>query len=351
MNTIKYIAVAATFFLALSCSKWTEQEPISVTYVTLQEKNPQLYEAYLKSVLNYKSTDHKVMIVKYDNVKTLPEGRADHLTCLPDSVDYVILMNPAVAGTYYAGEMEEIRTVKGTKTLMQVDVDALVAEYDAIIDAENARAAEDETYEAPGNSLERFTEWMGKTADEQFELIDRNGFDGVDVVYVGKNHTSMTEEAKAAFKERQEAFFSRLMAWADADKNRLLFFEGKPKNLLVDEDVLGRSRYILIQTTSAVNVYELTSTLKDVTDERTPSDRYVVTTSVIALDDESNHNGEFDDGGTAILGAAWWTNAGDPSFVKAGIAVEHAQNDYYNSGKVYPNITGAIAIMNPSPLK
>ena len=54
---------------------------------------------------------------------------------------------------------------------------------------------------------------------------------------------------------------------------------------------------------------------------------------------------------TAIIGAAEWTAKPVQGVVKAGIAVENAQNDYYNLSLVYYSIREAISIMNPSPIK
>ena len=54
---------------------------------------------------------------------------------------------------------------------------------------------------------------------------------------------------------------------------------------------------------------------------------------------------------TAILGGAGWTAKTSSGVVKAGIAVENAQNDYFNLSEVYYNIREAISIMNPSPIK
>ena len=54
---------------------------------------------------------------------------------------------------------------------------------------------------------------------------------------------------------------------------------------------------------------------------------------------------------TAIIGAAEWTAKSTSGVAKAGIAVENAQNDYFNLSEVYYNIREAISIMNPSPIK
>jgi hypothetical protein len=91
-----YIKIALGLVMAafaVSCSDWTDTEPVDVDYETLKSKNPDLYEAYMESIRAYHATDHQVLIAKFDNKSGAPSGRADHINCLPDSVDYVILKN------------------------------------------------------------------------------------------------------------------------------------------------------------------------------------------------------------------------------------------------------------------
>jgi hypothetical protein len=47
MNKIlKTIALSAAVILtAAACSKWTEQKPLEFNYLTIEDKNPELYEA------------------------------------------------------------------------------------------------------------------------------------------------------------------------------------------------------------------------------------------------------------------------------------------------------------------
>ena len=116
--------------------------------------------------------------------------------------------------------------------------------------------------------------------------------------------------------------------------------------------------YLIIPATTAVNESELSYELGLVNRYgNIPADRFIVSVTVRSLEDPTLTDGTFsglDRKGrekTAIIGAAEWTAKPVPGVVKAGIAVENAQNDYYNLSLVYYSIREAISIMNPSPIK
>ena len=111
MKTIsKAVLTAATCLLAATaCEKWTETQPVNVIYETLESKNPELWKQYLQSLRDYRGRDHQVLIAKFDNKAETPSGRGDHISCLPDSVDYVILNNPTALNDQIRREMTEIR--------------------------------------------------------------------------------------------------------------------------------------------------------------------------------------------------------------------------------------------------
>ena len=151
-KTLMLMAAALMAFSA--CDKWTETEPVNVIYETLESKNPDLYAKYLQSLRDYHVSAHQVLIAKFDNKAEAPSGRADHISCLPDSVDFVVLNNPSLLNDQIRKEMTEIREQKGVKTLMNVSWDAMLAEYNAILadetEAKNAEwdALSDEEKEA-----------------------------------------------------------------------------------------------------------------------------------------------------------------------------------------------------------
>ena len=81
MNKIlKTIALSAAVILsAAACSEWTEQQPVEFNYLTIEEKNPELYEAYMQSIRDYHATDHQVLIAKFDNKAGATTGGADSI--------------------------------------------------------------------------------------------------------------------------------------------------------------------------------------------------------------------------------------------------------------------------------
>ena len=139
MKAIKYIAIAAAALAIAGCSKWTEQEPVEVLYPSLKDKNPALYAQYMESIREYRATEHPVLIAKFDNKRTAPSGRAEHLNCLPDSVDFVILNNPAELSEATIAEMKEIKEEKAVPTLMEIRYDALLKEWENLL-ADEAEA-------------------------------------------------------------------------------------------------------------------------------------------------------------------------------------------------------------------
>lgn len=119
-NTIKclFTAVSAAVLLT-GCSDCTRPESIDFHYTTLEEKNPALYEAYYKSIREYRDSEHKIVIAKFDNKATAPEGKAEHINALPDSVDFIILQNASVVSETIKAEMQEVRELKGQKSFIR----------------------------------------------------------------------------------------------------------------------------------------------------------------------------------------------------------------------------------------
>ena len=106
-------AFAGVCLLALAgCSEWTEPQSVDLNVPTLESQNPELYAQYLQSLKEYRDSEHKVMIAKFDNVPGAPAGRAEHINCLPDSVDYVILNNPDNLSRTILSEMKESVRIK-----------------------------------------------------------------------------------------------------------------------------------------------------------------------------------------------------------------------------------------------
>lgn len=361
-NIFKTILLAAAAVSSASCSEWTEPESVGFHYTTLEEKNPELYKAYFQSIRDYRDSDHKVVIAKFDNKATTPAGRAEHITCLPDSVDYIILYNPEVSAAI-ADEMREVRELKGQKVLYQIEYKAIENEYKAYVEAWNdahqpAEGEEEEVPSDPADTLISLNNYVSDAVKARTAYLAEYGYDGVNIVYSSRNPASCTEDALDELKAAQAAFLAPIAEALASCPDALVFFEGTPQYILENVEIVENADYLIIPATGAVNEYELSYELGLANRHgNIPSDRFVVLVTTRSLVDPALTDGTFsgtDRNGkemTAIIGAAEWTAKSTSGVVKAGIAVENAQNDYFNLSEVYYNIREAISIMNPSPIK
>ena len=361
-NIFKILALAAAAISFASCSEWTEPESVGFHYTTLEEKNPGLYTAYFQSIRDYRDSEHKVVIAKFDNKATAPAGRAEHITCLPDSVDYIILYNPEVSATI-ACEMAEVRELKGQKVLYQIEYKAIENEYKAYVEAWNdahqpAEGEEEEVPSDPADTLISLNNYVSDAVKARTAYLAEYGYDGVNIVYSSRNPASCTEDALDELKAAQAAFLAPIAEALASCPDALVFFEGTPQYILENVEIVENADYLIIPATGAVNEYELSYELGLANRHgNIPSDRFVVLVTTRSLVDPALTDGTFsgtDRNGkemTAIIGAAEWTAKSTSGVVKAGIAVENAQNDYFNLSEVYYNIREAISIMNPSPIK
>ena len=78
-NIIKYIAystVCAVALLMSSCD--TDVEPVDINQPGIERQNPELYQRYLASIRAYKASNHKIMMVWFDNSQAVPFTQAQH---------------------------------------------------------------------------------------------------------------------------------------------------------------------------------------------------------------------------------------------------------------------------------
>lgn len=339
-NIILTSAIAAVLSI-VSCSKWTDPESLEIKRPSIESENPELYRQYLESLKAYKNSDHKVVIAEFDNKETAPAGRAEHISCLPDSVDYVILTNEDNLSDAIIKEMSEIREKKGTKTLYEIDYAAIEAEWKAINENEDGEEQPEED----------FATYIGKRMDYYISLYEKYGYDGIQVAYKGKNPDSMTEDTKTEVLALQNAFFGKIGAWKAANAEAVLLFKGQPVNLLIDNAFLESAKYIVIPSLSAVNSAEFAFNIEMSIKDGVPTDRFIIGVTTPSLTDPTDKSGIFPGvlNDSAIAGAAEWVASADEDYKVGGISVASAQSDYFNIGLIYQNIRYAISVMNPSP--
>ena len=177
----------------------------------------------------------------------------------------------------------------------------------------------------------------------------------VQVNYTGRAPQAMQEEEKAQYAARQEAFFSNVKTWNEANSGKVLVFQGNPQNL-IDKSVLGECDYIVIPALTATSADKMSFAVLMAAVEDVPTDRFVIGVTTPSLTDLSDESGYFSgyeaDGKTrvrATKGAAQWVVSPASGYEKLGISIANAQNDYFNLTLVYKNIREAVDILNPAP--
>lgn len=356
-NILKTIALSAAVILgAAACSKWTEQEPVDFNYLTLEDKNPELYAAYMQSIRDYHATEHQVLIARFDNKASVPAGRADHITCLPDSVDYVVLNNYEIINENTMKEVAEIREKKAVSTLIALDYALLDKEYKAYLETlpeetpEETPEVAEETEGETEPAVDPRNQWFADKASAFVAAAKQYGLDGIMVSYTGTGLLSLKEDEKAAVQAFQEAFFAPILSYV-AETGKMFFYEGNPKTLIAPQDVLAQATYIVVPAEDVTTIVGFNFAVMMSMGAGIPNDRFVIGVTALNVTDETATDGLFSGDITAIEGAGRWAVTPTSDYTKAGVCVNHAQYDYYNMQNVYSGINAAIATMNPSPIK
>lgn len=343
-QTVLPLAVVAVL-LCQACSEAVEPESLDVKYPSFPEKNPELYAQYMQSLREYKAAPHKVVFLTLENPAdgALPTRRNQHLTSMPDSVDFISLTNPA---ELHPMTVEEIRQVheKGTRTIYNIDFAQFESEW-------TQRLKND-----PKLTEEDALAYISARTEEMLAYCDRWGFDGVSFSYAGRTLESMQEADLSVYTARQNAFLDPIRTWRAAHPSHLFAFRGNAAYLVeASRTILDDCDYLIVPTTSVKTYDDLTYTvLMAISAAGVPTDRIVVTAQTTRPGDDKQVYGYLnmtDETGArlrSIRGCADWVMLPSESFVRAGLMIEDAQYDYYNLTFVYPAIREAVGIMNPS---
>lgn len=342
MRTIENIAAAVLCLLsAAACSDWTRPESMELDIPTLEERSPELWKQYLASLRKYKESDHRMTLVKFDNPTGVPGGQHQHISALPDSVDYIILTNPRNITGFTAGEMKKAGE-KGTKFLFTADFVQIEKDYGKYLE-ELAESEEPVT----------FASFLRSETESLLNSIDNCLFDGCVVAYKGISPLSIGDvEELEEMKNNQEIFFSIINEYVSLFPEKHLLFEGVPANIICGEEFVPEFKWYIIDVTEAKNRDQY-----DVDVITAFGDRKAVRTilKVAAFSERTGKRGLLetkDSNGEpvrSITGAAAWTVQYDREIDKAGICINNVQDDYLTE-RSYKYSSKAISIMNPSPL-
>lgn len=336
-------ALAAAALLAGSCSDWTETESLDFREPTASELNTPEYRSYLEALRSYKQSEHKISMITVEGTSSKPNLQIHHPMAMPDSVDFICMKNAVNLHPVVADEIARVRAEKGTRTLCVVD-------YLSIENAWKALETAKEEAGEPAGTTEEYAAYCREQTQAQLECCDAYGFDGIEVSYAGNTQSEIGQKG-------QQVFMDCVTAWRLNHADELLFIRGYIQNLdLANREVISLFSdcdYVVILCGTSSSYRQMTLEITRKMKENVPTDRFVLEVAIPTLADPTQV------GATAPVAAAWVRNidATKPDvvqkqeeFVKAGLAIDNAQDDYFNSARIYANVRQAIGILSqPEP--
>ena len=312
---------------ATSCLDWTEVESLELNAPTLESQNPELYAQYLQSLVDFKNSDHQVVIASFNNQGGIPSNRSQHLCDMPDSLDYICFANVLEVSQVNKDEMSEVRK-KGTKVIGLIDFDKIDSDWKAILEAEAnqqpAPAEEGQEGSEGEDDVEvdnatRFIEFCKAETTKALDACTALGVDGIEMNFTGYDLNSLVD----------------------------LLFKGLPQNVMT-KSILSECKYIIVYAHHAVNLSQMSylvhmGIVKDV-----PTDRFVIGVSTPYKTASGDAYGQFVDGTSSIIGAANWALGISDVFTRVGISVDNIEKDYFNVARIYPTLKDAINIISPT---
>lgn len=337
--------------LLAGCSEWTTPESIEIEKNSIEQTNPELYAKYCDALKEYKASEHKIAYTTFLNSPEIAANGSEKISMIPDSVDFVQLMNLEVSETHL-NEMKQVKEKFGTRFVVRFSLTECQAAYEAYV--EEMEAAAEET-EGEGTQTEPEIMTFEAFYAEQFQKVTAKvaeyGLDGFTFEFTGKNYDGMTSAQKEEYAAASALVMDPLKTWLAANTNKVFFLEGNPQYVL-DSEILAAASYFILPTRDCRSAGELghiglnaftsgklPENAKLLYSVETPSfieEEYLVGKFIVA--------GQYED---QIPLAADWI-AKDASFEKSGLVIWNLQRDYFNPGFSYPNVRQAIKTMNPN---
>lgn len=357
------ILCLASAMMVAGCSEWASPEKMELETPSLEKDNPEFWQAYLASLREYKATDHKVMIVKFDNHLENPTGQAQRISALPDSIDYIMLENIFEVSSTHVNEMTAARE-KGTKFLFNVDFDSIKAGYEAYLNDWRENHPESDVDENDGANEEtpeekpvEIGEYIRIETEKCLSEASKYCFEGIVVSYEGISPTSMPPAKKELWKSYQDAFFGPVMNFLSSHDGMELIFRGVPINIIDNNELIAKFKYAIIECYDVKNADALTFECRLAVSQDIPECKIIPDVMIPSVTDQTDERGTFltlDKDGkkiAAAIGTAEWVIIKDKYIQKAGICVSRTSEDYYRTGSssCYSRLRKAISIMNYSP--
>lgn len=328
-NIIKMSIVAAVLISAVACNKWTDPKNLDYRRPTIEQQDPAAYESYLSSLREFKTTDHKLVLLTMHGTSEQPLRMNQHITNMPDSADYIILKYAEGLHPTLKAEVAEVRAKKGTKTLAMADYATYEAEWKDMEDAK------DET-QKPGTP-EEFAAYVTARAKAEFGVADECGCDGIMISYVGN---TSSDNGKAG----QAAFIKVASDWKAAHPQGETLIRGYVQNLVGDAaKIIEQCPVVVLLCGTADSEGTINTNIKRIVNNVPYVVNHIVLEATLPSADAP------DQVGATVQVAAQWVMTANPTYgKKLGLSVTNAQDDYFTAlgAYSYKNIREAITILN-----
>lgn len=318
----------------------TDVEPVDINQPGIEHQNPELYQRYLASIRAYKASNHKMMMVWFDNSQAVPFTQAQHINAIPDSVDYVVLTQPSMMTKQLLQETDEVRNQKGMKVVFQISCDDIKAAYEA---QKKAFIAKNEN---AGKKFRDFNGFLVDSVNTQLHLVDKYNYDGVIMGFNAKLTSYLNDQEKAEAIALENVFLGISKDWKARHPNKELIMMGRPQHV-ADKSLLEQARYLIIPSQDEKSVSGVDYLIRKAAVEGVPTDKFIIMANNKSIDQTDTKTGYW--GKTlAMHGIAKFVAADHIGYTCAGMGLLNANVDYYNASFTYPNLRKVISTINPT---
>ena len=332
-----FITLLAFVFLAASCSKWTDYEDLHY-HKTPAELDPDGYAAHLASIRQYKASEHRIMMLTMSGVSHFPSHPVQHPMNMPDSADYIFMKNLDNLHPAIVNEISKVRQTKATKFLSYVDYAPIMEKWNAMEDAKLEASK-------PAGTVDEIRAFFKQEALKQIEFCGMYGFDGLLVSFVGNKKNEMFEAA-------HDGFFEPVIEWHYDNPDKEIVLRGSVVNI-TDRKFVSDCTYYLILGESDESKVQINNKIRRNIGQGVPKDRMVLELTVPSADVPEQvgltpyeaavkwllPTLKLDEEGNPIPGAV------PEDISPCGMAVENAQDDYYDKDITFKRIRAGITAM------
>ena len=309
-----FIILVTSIFAMVACSDWTKPEALDYTHKPIEDTDPDGYAAYLKSVKEYKTTEHQVMILNVNGTDAYPVAQSQLLMAMPDSADYICVNNPVNLHPEFVKQISLVKDKKGTSVVSAVDFAVAYADY---IDHKISLADEGK----PAPTIEESKAYFKAHAQKQFTYCEQYSFEGVIASFTG---SLISDEDKA----NMNGFMEAVSEWRSAHKDKLFIMRGN-LNLLEDKTILTDTKYLILVLGGDKGVTSMRSKIRSVLSRIDQKDRIIFETVVPSSEDPNPKGETVYDGAEDIVKLGDYVYGGN-TYKTLGLAVSNANDDYFN---------------------